>query len=432
MKYSSLNNPAHRVSFQEAVVQGLAPDGGLFMPEQIPMLSQDFISKLPELSDAEIAFTIARQFIDETYPDEVLYQIVRETVDFEFPLIPVSEGIFALELFHGPTWAFKDVGARFMARILKHIARNIKQEITVLVATSGDTGSAVAHGFYRMEGIRVIILYPEGKVSPLQEKQLATLGHNITAIKIAGTFDDCQRLVKTAFQDADLRHSLLLTSANSINIARLIPQTFYYFFGYSKLPVRDRVVFSVPSGNFGNLTAGVLAKKMGLPVHAFIASTNINDVVPAYLQSKHFQPRASKATISNAMDVGNPSNFARLSALYDNEWKKMSHDVVGYSFTDDETRKIIKETFDQTGYTLDPHGAVAWLGLKEYREKNKIDVGIFLETAHPAKFPEVVAEIIQQPLTIPPAMAELQNKPITSIPCSSDFQEFKKLLLDHG
>jgi threonine synthase len=429
MKYYSLNNPAHRVSFQEAVVQGLAPDGGLYMPEQIPMLPQDFISKLPELSNAEIGFIVARPFIDETFSDEILNQITYETVDFDFPLMPITENVFALELFHGPTSAFKDVGARFMARVLKHIAGNFKKEITVLVATSGDTGSAVAHGFYRVEGIRVVILYPEGKVSPLQEKQLATLGHNITAIKIAGTFDDCQRLVKTAFQNTDLRHSMLLTSANSINIARLIPQTFYYFFGYSKLPVRDRVVFSVPSGNFGNLTAGVLAKKMGLPVHAFIASTNINDVVPVYLQTKHYQPRASKATISNAMDVGNPSNFTRLSALYDNEWEKMANEVIGYAFTDDETRKIIKETFDQTGYTLDPHGAVGLLGLKKYSDTHTVGAGIFLETAHPAKFIEVVAEVIQQPVTIPLAMLELQNQPVTSLPCSSDFNEFKKLLL---
>jgi threonine synthase len=430
--YYSLTDPSHRVSFREAVVHGLAPDGGLYMPETIPVLPDRFIAALPDLSKAEIAFTVARPFVDDSFSDTALKQLVEETLDFDFPLTDIGQNCYALELFHGPTLAFKDVGARFMARILKHIARNSQQEITILVATSGDTGSAVAHGFYEVEGIRVIILYPEGKVSQLQEKQLATLGKNIHAVKIDGTFDDCQRLVKQAFQDDDLRRKLFLTSANSINIARLIPQSLYYFIAWSKLQHRNKVVFSVPSGNFGNLTAGVLAKKMGLPVHAFIASTNSNDVVPEYLNTKQFIPRPSVQTISNAMDVGNPSNFPRLLALYNQDWLSMTTDIKGYAFTDDETRHIIQKVYSETDYILDPHGAVGYLGLTAYKKANADITGIFLETAHPSKFPEVVSAAIREELILHPSLLALRDKTVMHVSCSSDYDELKQLLFTTG
>lgn len=431
MKYYSLTTPSHKVSFQQAVVSGLAPDGGLYMPEHLPVLSKEFISQLPVLSNENMGFTIARLFIDESVSDKTLYEIVRETIDFDFPLVTLEENMYALELFHGPTLAFKDVGARFLARILQHIAKTIHQEITVLVATSGDTGSAVAHGFYNVEGIRVVILYPSGMVSALQEKQFATLGKNIQAIKIAGTFDDCQRLVKQAFQDEQLRKTKFLTSANSINIARLIPQSFYYFFAWSQLSTPKHIVFSVPSGNFGNLTAGVLAKKMGLPIDAFVAATNANDVVPEYLHNNVFTPRASTQTISNAMDVGNPSNFPRLLALYDNDWDYISKEIYGYAFTDAETRMAMLDVFNQKKYVLDPHGAVGYLGLKKYLGRNPDAQGIFLETAHPSKFPDVVESAIQQPISIRPSLAELANKQIQSLSCTSNFSDFKNLLMKH-
>lgn len=431
MKYYSLTTPSHKVSFQQAVVSGLAPDGGLYMPEQIPVLPTEFIVQLSSLSKTDIGFTIARPFVDENIPDETLREIVSETIDFDFPLVALEENVFALELFHGPTLAFKDVGARFLARILRHIAKSIHQEITVLVATSGDTGSAVAHGFYNVEGIRVVILYPSGMVSALQEKQFATLGKNIQAIKVAGTFDDCQRLVKQAFQDEQLRTTKFLTSANSINIARLIPQSFYYFFAWSQLATQDKIVFSVPSGNFGNLTAGILAKKMGLPIHAFIAATNVNDIVPEYLQTNVFAPRKSKQTVSNAMDVGNPSNFPRLLALYNNDWDYIRHEVHGYAFTDVETQTAMLDVFTQKKYVLDPHGAVGYLGLKKYLERNPNAQGIFLETAHPSKFPDVVEAAIKQSITLHPSLAELSAKQTQSISCTSDFPDFKNLLMKH-
>lgn len=431
MKFYSLTTPTHKVSFQQAVVAGLAPDGGLYMPEFLPELSTEFIGQLPTLSKTDIGFTIARPFVDESIPDKTLHKIVSETIDFDFPLVALEENVFALELFHGPTLAFKDVGARFLARILQHIAKKMHQEIIVLVATSGDTGSAVAHGFYNVEGIRVVILYPDGMVSALQEKQFATLGNNIQAVKVAGTFDDCQRLVKQAFQDEELRRAKFLTSANSINIARLIPQSFYYFFAWSQLNTPKNVVFSIPSGNFGNLTAGVLAKKMGLPIRAFVAATNVNDVVPEYLHTNVFTPRTSKPTISNAMDVGNPSNFPRLLALYGNDWDYIHKEIYGYAFTDTETRMAMLDVFNQKKYILDPHGAVGYLGLKKYLDSNPDVQGIFLETAHPSKFPDVVESAIQQSINLHPALAELSEKQIQSLSCTSDFSAFKKLLVKY-
>ncbi|MBX2961919.1 MAG: threonine synthase [Cyclobacteriaceae bacterium] len=429
MKYYSLTNPSRKVSFQQAVVEGLAPDGGLYMPEQIPALPADFIQQLPTLSKTDIGFTVARPLVDESISDAILRKIVEETIDFEFPLVAIEDNVHVLELFHGPTLAFKDVGARFMSRTLRHIAQTIQREITVLVATSGDTGSAVAHGFYKVEGIKVVILYPSGLVSPLQEKQFATLGHNIHTIKINGTFDDCQQLVKHAFQDQELRQAKFLTSANSINIARLIPQTFYYFFAWAQ-QAHKHTVFSVPSGNFGNLTAGVLAKKMGLPIKSFIASTNVNDVVPEYLHTGEFNPRSSQQTISNAMDVGNPSNFPRLLKLYNNNWQSIAKEIHGYSFTDEETRNAMLNVYREAGYTLDPHGAVGYAGLKKYMEKDPDAFGVFLETAHPSKFPDVVASAIQEKIVLHPSLTELQNKSAQSISCSTNFSEFKNLLLE--
>jgi threonine synthase len=430
MKYYSLNNPSCKVTFREAVVQGLAPDGGLYMPDRIPQLGEQLIKQFPEMSFQEIAIAVAEKFLDEDFSEPAFRKIVYEAITIDCPLVQVEENIYALELFHGPTLAFKDFGARFMARVLREFATHEQKEITVLVATSGDTGSAVAHGFYQVPGIRVVILYPDGKVSPLQEKQLASLGRNIQAVKISGSFDDCQRLVKEAFVDGELRSRHFLTSANSINIARWIPQSFYYFLAWSRLANKNKIIFSVPSGNFGNLTAGVLAKKMGLPVQAFVASTNCNDVVPEYLLTKKFKPRPSKQTISNAMDVGNPSNFTRLQALYENSWEKMSADIFGYAFTDEETRETISRIFEHTGYITDPHGAVGLIGLKNFFNSNSGCSGIFLATAHPAKFPEVMESVIHQPVSVPQALLDLKSKSVDSISCSSDYDDFKKLLLD--
>jgi len=429
MKYYSLENKLHSVSFSEAVTRGLAPDGSLYMPEQIPVLSRDFISRLHSLSQTEIAFAIAQQFMSSDFSDHQIKEIVESSFDMNFPLVEIEQDVYSLELFHGPTLAFKDVGARFLANVLRKIGAQHRQTITVLVATSGDTGSAVAHGFYNVENTEVVILYPKDKVSNLQEKQMAALGGNIRAIKINGTFDDCQRIVKQAFQDNDIRNSKFLTSANSINIARLIPQSFYYFLAWSRLPNRERVVFSVPSGNFGNLTAGVLAKKMGLPIDSFIASTNINDVVPQYLSTEMFTPRTSQQTISNAMDVGNPSNFTRLAALYENKWQSMLKDIHGFSFTDEQTSKAIHEVFTSRNYTLDPHGAIGYLGLKQFMQSSKNTTGVFLETAHPSKFPEVVEQSIGEKITIAPALLQLMNKPVVSEECSADFFDFKNILL---
>ncbi|MBX2965525.1 MAG: threonine synthase [Cyclobacteriaceae bacterium] len=428
MKYYSTNNPQHIVSFQEAVLNGLAPDGGLYMPQTIPSLSPDFIASLPSFSKSEIAFTVARPFVDEAISDTDLMKIAEETVAFDFPLISLNPHVHILELFHGPTLAFKDVGARFTARILQHISQQHQKRITVLVATSGDTGSAVAHGFYETNGIDVVILYPKGKVSVMQEKQFATLGKNIHAIAVDGTFDDCQRMVKSAFQDNDLRQTMFLTSANSINIARLLPQSFYYFFAWAALPTKQEVVFSVPSGNFGNLTAGVFAKKMGLPIHGFIAATNSNDVVPQYLETKQFSPRPSVQTISNAMDVGNPSNFARLLELYQNSWDAMTKDITGYSFTDEETQHAMQQVYHTKNYLLDPHGAVAWLGLTRYLKDHPQAQGISFETAHPCKFTEVVEASLHIAPPPHPSLQALLDKPVQSISCPTNFQNLKKIL----
>ena len=429
MKFYSTTNKKELVSLREAVTKGLAPDGGLYMPEEIMPLPSIHLSGLDKRSNPEIAFEVTRHFIGNDVPEKVIGKIVEDTVSFEVPLIQLADHIWSMELFHGPTLAFKDFGARFMASLLGYFAQEEGDQFTILVATSGDTGSAVAHGFHKVMGINVIVLYPSGKVSDLQEKQFATLGDNITALEVEGTFDDCQRLVKTAFGDKELRDKLNLTSANSINIARLIPQSFYYFFAYARMDKNIPLVFSVPSGNFGNLTGGIFAQRMGLPIHHFIAATNTNDVVPQYLQTKIFEARPSVQTISNAMDVGDPSNFTRLLDLFNHDYKLFSQAITGFAFSDDDTRSAMKEVFRETGYTLDPHGAVGYLGMKKYWEVNKEVNGIFLETAHPGKFKEVVEVVMANKVVLPERLSRLQQMEKKSIKMSKSFSDFREYLI---
>src|SRR5690554_5822479 len=365
MKFYSTNDSEHIVSLKEAVLKGLAPDQGLYMPLKIPKMSREFLEKMSSLSFRDIGYEVVKAFFSEDLSDKAIVDLVNHTLQFDAPLVEVEKGIFALELFHGPTLAFKDFGARFCSKLMSLLLEG--QKASVLVATSGDTGSAVANGFYNVPGIEVIILYPKGKVSELQEKQFATLGGNVFVLEVDGVFDDCQRMVKQAFLDPELNRQLRLTSANSINIARWIPQCLYYFYAVSRLPKSDKqLVFSVPSGNFGNLAAGILAERMGLEVDAFIAATNVNDVVPEYLAGKPFQPRNSMATISNSMDVGNPSNFYRLLALFNGDEHQLKSKVKGYAYTDDLTIEALKTVEKNTGYIMDPHGAVAYRGLKDF------------------------------------------------------------------
>lgn len=430
MKFYSTNNPSLKVDLKQAVTQGLAPDNGLYMPEQIPVLSKEFFETISQKSFREIAFEVAQNLIGDDIPAKELERIVEHTIQFDAPLVALEKNIYALELFHGPTLAFKDFGARFMSQLLGYFANQQQREIIILVATSGDTGSAVANGFLGVPGTKVIVLYPSGKVSEIQEKQFTTLGKNITALEVAGTFDDCQRIVKQAFLDKTLTDKYFLTSANSINVARLIPQSFYYFYAYSKLPDhRLPVVFSVPSGNFGNLTGGLLAKRMGLPIHQFIASTNINDVVPQFLSSRTFNPRASQQTISNAMDVGNPSNFVRILDLFQGDFGRLANEIVGYSFTDEETQRAMQEVFSTKQYVMDPHGAVAYLGLKKYLRENKLNAyGVFAETAHPAKFKDVVDETLKTSIPIPPELQAFLQHDKKSVPLSNRYESFKNFL----
>lgn len=431
MKFYSTNKQHNDANLKQALLLGLAPDGGLFMPTYIPVLSEKQLRAMSNLSFHEIAFEVAKQFVGSEIPEEKLKKIIAQSFNFEIPIKKISENIYGLELFHGPTLSFKDFGARFMARLMSYFVQSTPREITILVATSGDTGSAVADGFLNVEGIKVIILYPSKKVSPIQEKQLTTMGGNITALEIEGSFDDCQKLVKQAFNDTELRKRLPLSSANSINIGRLIPQSFYYFYAQSRIadPMKDAVIFSVPCGNFGNLTGGLLAKRMGLNVKKFIASCNINDVVPQYLNTENFTPQKSQETLSNAMDVGNPSNFARMQNLYGNDVEKMKQDIWGETSTDEETKQAIKEVYEKYQYILDPHGAVAWLGLQKYQSKHKENSKmIFLETAHPAKFLETVEEVIGKKLSVPERLQQYMQKEKHSILLSKEFKEFREFL----
>lgn len=430
MRYYSTQKQSSTVSLKEAVVKGLAPDRGLYMPETIGQLPTSFYKEIPGMNLTTIAQTVARKFFGEDIPQDELDTIVADTLSFAIPLRKVEENIWVLELFHGPTFAFKDVGARFMARMLSHFVKKELEEVKVLVATSGDTGSAVANGFLGVEGIHVFVLYPSGKVSDIQEAQFTTLGKNITALEVDGTFDDCQALVKNAFMDEELNSQLRLTSANSINVARFLPQSFYYFHAWAQLMRHNpaaKAVISVPSGNLGNLTAGLFAKRMGLPVERFIAANNRNDVFREYLLTGNYYPRSSVQTIANAMDVGAPSNFDRILDLYGHDHRTITGDITAYRYSDEEICNTIRVTQQQTGYLLDPHGACGYLALKEGLQPG--ESGIFLATAHPAKFKETVEECTGKPVTIPEDLAAFMQNKKESIELPNDFSLFKKALL---
>ena len=425
MNYFSLNNNAPIATFETAVRKGLAPDKGLYFPEHIEPLEASFLDSIENYSDAEIAFQSIKQFICPEIPEYDLKQIISETLSFDFPVLEIEEGISTLELFHGPTMAFKDVGARFMARCLGYFNKDNNEEVTVLVATSGDTGGAVASGFLGVKGVRVVILYPSGKVSHVQEKQLTTLGQNITALEVDGTFDDCQDIVKRAFLDDDLTEKMALTSANSINIARWMPQMFYFLFAYKQLKSKNKpIVFSVPSGNFGNICAGMLAQKLGFPFAHFIASNNANNVVERYFKTNTYSPLPSIQTISNAMDVGNPSNFIRIQKLYDNNFEALKNNLTAFSFSDEQTKEALSAIYEGSGYIADPHGAVGYLGCKSYREKNPAAQTIFLETAHPTKFLDVVEAVIPEKIALPPQIQAVIEKEKSAI-FVEDYSQFK-------
>ncbi len=431
MKYYSTNGKAPEADLHKAVVKGLAEDKGLYMPETLKKLPQDFFDNIQDMSFQEISYRVADAFFGEDVPADTLKKIVYDTLSFDCPTVKVNDNIYSLELFHGPTLAFKDVGARFMARLLGHfISQEGKEEVNVLVATSGDTGSAVANGFLGVEGIHVYVLYPKGKVSAIQECQFTTLGKNITAVEVDGVFDDCQALVKSAFMDNDLNKHMKLTSANSINVARFLPQSFYYFYAYAqmkKLGLADNLVVCVPSGNFGNITSGLFAKKMGLPIKRFIAANNANDIFYKYLQTGVYEPKASVQTIANAMDVGDPSNFARIIDLYKNDHDAICADVSGATFTDEQIAETIKAVSDKYGYICDPHGACGYRALETGLKEG--ETGVFLETAHPAKFKSTVESIIGHEIEIPQKLAEFMKGTKQSIQMPKDFEDFKEYLL---
>lgn len=434
MLYYSTNYTSPKVNFKEATINGQAPDKGLYFPESIPQLPENFIRDIEQYSKEEIAYTVIHPYIGDTIPQNELKKIIEETINFDFPLVKVEENIFSLELFRGPTLAFKDVGARFMSRCLGYFVKDPDsyrdKKITVLVATSGDTGGAVANGFYDVDGVDVIILYPSGKVSSVQELQLTTLGKNITALEVDGTFDDCQQLVKQAFADEDVNKKLFLTSANSINIARWLPQQFYYFFAYQQWYDKNALpIISVPSGNFGNICAGLLAHKSGLPVQHFIAACNANDVIPQYLKTENYLAKKSVATLSNAMDVGDPSNFVRMLELFNRKIGSLKNIISSYSISDEETKAVIKEVYHDRKYLLDPHGAVGYMALKKYLYQNPHLKGIFLETAHPVKFYDVVEPIIQKPVTMPDTINDMLKKKKQSIKMELGYDVFKEHLL---
>lgn len=431
MKYYSTNGKAPEADLHKAVVKGLAEDKGLYMPETLKKLPQDFFDNIQDMSFQEISYRVADAFFGEDVPADTLKKIVYDTLSFDCPTVKVNDNTYSLELFHGPTLAFKDVGARFMARLLGHfISQEGKEEVNVLVATSGDTGSAVANGFLGVEGIQVYVLYPKGKVSAIQECQFTTLGKNITAVEVDGVFDDCQALVKSAFMDNDLNKHMKLTSANSINVARFLPQSFYYFYAYAqmkKLGLADNLVVCVPSGNFGNITSGLFAKKMGLPIKRFIAANNANDIFYKYLQTGVYEPKASVQTIANAMDVGDPSNFARIIDLYKNDHDAICADVSGATFTDEQIAETIKAVSDKYGYICDPHGACGYRALETGLKEG--ETGVFLETAHPAKFKSTVESIIGHEIEIPQKLAEFMKGTKQSIQMPKNFEDFKEYLL---
>jgi threonine synthase len=429
MKYFSTNKQSPEVDFREATIRGQAPDKGLYFPEQVPALDNSLLNEIRHLSKEEIAYRVIRPYVGDTIPEMELRRIAGETVNFDFPLVKVNEQISALELFHGPTLAFKDVGARFMSRCLGYFSRERSEKVHVLVATSGDTGGAVAHGFYDVEGVDVVILYPSGKVSSVQEKQLTTLGKNIHSLEVDGSFDDCQRMVKQAFTDKELTSKIFLTSANSINVARWLPQQFYYFYALQQWKEKDAPVISVPSGNFGNICAGLLAHRSGLPVKHFIAACNANDVVPAYFANGDFKPAPAKATLSNAMDVGNPSNFIRMLEIFDHQFGALKQIVSSYSISDEETISTIREVKQRFGYLPDPHGAVAYSSIMRYLKDHPVDKGIFLETAHPIKFYDVVEPLTGEAIPLPTAVKEIMDRKKVSTRISTYYTELKDFLL---
>lgn len=430
MQYYSTNNPKHKVTLKEAVIRGLAPDQGLYMPDRIPALPSSFFEKIAAMSFQEIGYEVIGLLFGEELSKEQIKELVDHTLTFDAPLVKVGEGMYSLELFHGPTLAFKDFGARFCSKLMSMLMEGEERKVRVLVATSGDTGSAVANGFYKVPGVEVIILYPKGKVSALQEMQFTTLGENIHCLEVDGVFDDCQRMVKEAFLDQDLNEKMLLTSANSINIARWIPQCLYYFYAWSRLPGKNKkLAVSVPSGNFGNLGAGILAERMGLPIDVFVASTNINKIVPDFLHGLDFKAKPSISTISNSMDVGNPSNFYRLLALYGNDEALFRKKVKGFYFDDEDTAKAMKKVMEETGYILDPHGAVGYLGLRNFLKMNPGEyVGIFLETAHPGKFKSVVDEVLGIDLELPDRLKEFMKGEKMAEEISNDYGAFRAYL----
>ena len=423
MYYRSLNGKSKKVNFETAVKNGLAKDGGLYFPENVKPLDSNFIKNIGNYSNFEIGYKVIKQFIGDSINKNDLKEILSKTIDFNFPVVKLEKNIYSLELFHGPTLAFKDVGARFMANCLGYFNKNKSKLNTVLVATSGDTGAAVANGFYKVKGTNVVILYPKNKVSEIQERQLTTNKNNITALRVNGSFDDCQKIVKKAFIDKELNKKFNLTSANSINVARWLPQSLYYFFAYKELQ-KENLVFSVPSGNFGNICAGLIAEKLGLPIKHFIASTNINDTIPRYFKSQVFDPKPTIQTVSNAMDVSSPSNFVRIQEMFKN-FKNLSKIMSSYSFDDIETLKMVKNVYKDKNYVLDPHGAVGYLGLKKYLSINPEKIGIFLETAHPIKFSKDVEEVIKIKLDIPEEINKilLKEKKYIDIDDYSDFKE---------
>ena len=438
MLYYSTNNNSPKVDFKEATIKGLAPDKGLYFPESIPLLPKEFFDNIHSYTKEEIAYKVMQPFVGDTIPADELQRIVNETINFDFPLVQITDNIFSLELYHGPTLAFKDVGARFMSRCLAYFVKGssptgeagVRRKLTVLVATSGDTGGAVANGFYNVEGVEVVILYPSGKVSSIQELQLTTLGKNIKALEVNGSFDDCQHLVKQAFADVELNQQLFLTSANSINVARWLPQQLYYFFAWQQWCNKEMPpVVCVPSGNFGNICAGLMAYQSGLPLKHFIAATNANDIIPHYFETQKFRPKPAVATISNAMDVGNPSNFVRILEIFKQQFKLLKTVVSSVSISDDETKAILKQVYEQQNYLLDTHGAVAYAALQQYLSEHKEEKGIILETAHPVKFYNVVEPIIGEKIPMPESVEYLLGKEKKSIVIDVDYERLKKFLL---
>ena len=434
MKYYSTNHQAPVATLEKAVVKGLAEDRGLYMPEEIRPLSKEFFDNIEQLSFQEIAFRVAQAFFGDDIEEEALRKIVDDTLQFDCPVVEVTPDIYSLELFHGPTLAFKDVGARFMARLLQYFIHKQGQDnrlVNVLVATSGDTGSAVANGFLGVKGIHVYVLYPKGKVSPIQECQFTTLGQNITAVEVDGCFDDCQALVKNAFMDQELNRQMLLTSANSINVARFLPQAFYYFNAYARMKAlgkADKLVVCVPSGNFGNITAALFGHAMGLPIHRFIAANNANDIFYQYLKTGQYEPKPSRQTIANAMDVGDPSNFARIIDLYKGDHQRISSLISGATYSDDQIRETMKKCFSENGYILDPHGACGYRALSEQLQPG--ETGVFCETAHPAKFQATVAQALAAEVASPERLAAFMKGTKQSVACSKEYTAFRSLLLN--